>query len=261
MIARRIFELLPEPAKRTARAVRKRWDTLPVSSGYATDQWIRRDYFPFGQRTRREIFLSIARFHHINRPMTGYYFEFGSHEANTMRMAWDTFRHLFDYTYVAFDSFEGLPQIEPIDEQKIWEPGKLKTDEADFRRVVERHGVPPEKLMTVKGFYDKSLNDETARRFAGQKAAVVYVDCDLYASTVPVLRFVRDFLQRGTVIVFDDWFCFHGDPELGERRAWSEFLAANPTLRFEPFVQTQEAQSFIFLGSSEEPAEEAASVS
>jgi O-methyltransferase len=250
MNARRFYGPLPEPVKRVARRLRRRWDRVPVSSGYATDRWIRKEYFEFGQRSRREIFMSIARFHHINRPMTGYYFEFGSHEANTMRMAWDTFRHLFDFTYVAFDSFEGLPEIGPIDEQKIWEPGKLKTEEADFRKVVERHGVPANRLVTVKGYYDDSLNEQTRQRFDGRKAAVVYIDCDLYASTVPVLRFVRDFLQRGTVIVFDDWFCFHGDPERGERLAWSEFLEANPTLRFEPFVQTQEAQSFIFLGEA-----------
>lgn len=249
MTDRRWYASLPEPVLQVARALRRRWDRLPVSSGYATDRWIRQDYFAFGQRTRREVFLSIARFHHINRPMAGYYFEFGSHEGNTMRMAWDTFRHLFDFTYVAFDSFEGLPEIGPIDEQKIWERGKLKTEEANFRTVVEGHGMPSNKLLTIKGYYSDSLNEQTKRRLEGQSAAVVYIDCDLYESTVPVLRFIREFLQRGTVIVFDDWFCFHGDPERGERLAWTEFLAANPTLRFEPFVQTQEAQSFIFLGA------------
>jgi hypothetical protein len=108
--------------------------------------------------------------------------------------------------------------------------------------------MPSDRLVTVKGFYDESLDEATRRRFDGKKAAIVYVDCDLYASTVPVLRFVRDFLQRGTVIVFDDWNCFHGDPDKGERRAWAEFVAANPSLRFEKFVQNHEQQAFVFLG-------------
>lgn len=246
--ARRAFDALPEPAKRLTRKLHGTWQRTPLSGGYERDRWIRDVYFAFGQDRRRDVLLGIARYHHINRPMHGYYFEFGSHEANTMRMAWDTFRHLFDHTYVAFDSFEGLPELEPIDEQEIWEPGKLKTDEADFRRICESHGMPPDRLVTVKGFYDESLNEETRRRFEPGKAALVYVDCDLYASTVPVLDFVRHFLQRGTVIVFDDWNCFHGDPDKGERRAWSEFLVANPSLRFEPFVQNHEQQAFVFLG-------------
>ena len=51
----------------------------------------------------------------------GYYFEFGCFEANTMRLAFDCFHHLFDWHYVAFDSFEGLPEIGEIDKQAIWE--------------------------------------------------------------------------------------------------------------------------------------------
>ena len=249
---RRAYDAMPEPVKGVYRRAHRAWHRAPLSEGYAQHRWIRNEYFAFGQRSRRDVFLGIARYHHINRPMEGYYFEFGSHEANTMRMAWDTLRHLFDYTYVAFDSFEGLPEIQPIDEQEIWEPGKLETDEQEFRGICERHGMPSDRLVTVKGFYDESLNEETKRRFEPRKAAVVYVDCDLYASTVPVLSFVRDFLQRGTVIVFDDWNCFHGDPTKGERRAWSEFLAANPSLRFEPFVQNQEAAAFVFLGEGDE---------
>ena len=69
--------------------------------------------------------------------MEGYYFEFGSHEANTMRMAWDTLRHLFDYTYVAFDSFEGLPEPDDLDgdESAGW-GGELQGDPERVRAAV-----------------------------------------------------------------------------------------------------------------------------
>ena len=149
---------------------------------------------------------------------------------------------------MAFDSFEGLPEIAEIDEQEIWEKGKLKTTEEDFVRIVTKHGVPREKLMTVKGFYDTSLDEELKKRLLPAKASVIYIDCDLYTSTVPVLNFVKDFLQRGTIIVFDDWNCFHGDPDKGERRAFREFRERHPELIFEDFIQTNEARAFIFLG-------------
>lgn len=165
-----------------------------------------------------------------------------------MRLAWDSFRHLFDWTYIAFDSFEGLPQIEDIDQQKIWQKGKLKTTEGTFRAICERHGMPTDRLTTIKGFYSDSLNADARRQIGGIKAAVIYIDCDLYHSTVPVLDFCRDYLQPGTVIVFDDWNCFLADPNRGERRAWREFLEQNPTLRFEPFIYNGEQASFIFTG-------------
>ena len=200
---------------------------------------------------RRNVFMAIARFHHINRPMNGYYMEFGSHRANTIRQAWDCFRYLFDWQYICFDSFQGLPEITEIDRLQIWQPGKLATSEEEFREICSRHGIPETSLITVKGFYEESLKPETAARFP-LKAAVIYVDCDLYRSTVPVLAFVRQFLQRGTVIVFDDWNCFHADPDRGERRAWREFLADNPSLRFEELLSNAEQRVFVFVGHNKD---------
>jgi len=175
--------------------------------------------------------------------------EFGSHEGRTMRLAWKHFQYLFNWDFVAFDSFEGLPEIEKIDRQKIWEKGRLKTGEEDFIRIVTGAGMPKNRLTTVKGFYDESLVPELQKKMLPKKAAVVYVDCDLYKSTVPVLKFIVPFLQEGTVVVFDDWNCFYGDPEKGERKAWAEFLAANPSLKFERFVHTNEAQAFICVNA------------
>lgn len=218
---------------------------LPFSPQYQARQWVTGEYTAFARENLRYLFLSIARFAHINRPIEGYYFEFGSHEANTMRLAWRHFRHLFNWDFVAFDSFEGLPEIDAIDKQAIWSKGKLETREEDFIRIVTASGMPRSRLTTVKGFYDQTLTPECQRKFLPRKAAVVYVDCDLYKSTVPVLNFTKPFLQVGTVIVFDDWNCFHGDPERGERKAWREFCAANPELRFVDFVATNEAQAFI----------------
>jgi len=206
------------------------------------------DHEAFRHRQREYIYLSIARFCYLNRLIEGYYFEFGSHTGRTMRMAWNYTKDLFAWTYVAFDSFEGLPEIPEIDQQPIWHPGELATGETDFRSIVATSGMPRERLVTVKGFYDQSLIPELAERLLPKKAVLIYVDCDLYSSTVPVLRFCKDFLQPGTVIVFDDWFCFYGDPDRGERRAWAEFCQANPDLRFVNFISTNEAQAFICLG-------------
>ena len=208
------------------------------------------DHEAFRQRQREYIFLSIVRFCHLNRVTDGYYFEFGCHTARTMRLAWKYTGSLFNWMYVGFDSFAGLPEISEIDRQPIWQEGGLATSEADFRALVTSAGMPPERLRTVKGFYDRSLTSELAKTLLPRKAAVIFVDCDLYASTVRVLNFGKEFLQPGTIIVFDDWFCFYGDPERGERRAWKEFRQANAELRFTEFIQTNEAQAFIFLGDN-----------
>jgi O-methyltransferase len=219
-----------------------------IDPAAALASWMESEYQPFRAQARKSLFMSLAVFCNHNRPINGYYMEFGSHKGHTMRLAWDAFHSLFDWTYVAFDSFEGLPEIQEIDRMEIWREGSLKTAEEDFIRLVAEHGMPREKLVTVKGFYDQTLTPELKERLLPTRAAVIYVDCDLYTSTVPVLEFARHFLQRGTVLVFDDWFCFYGDPDRGERRAFREFQERYPGLVFQEFVRTNEAQAFIFLG-------------
>lgn len=212
-------------------------------------QWLTGPHEAFRAQCRTSIFMSISVFCYHNQITDGYYFEFGCHKARTMRHAWDAFHCLYDWTYVAFDSFEGLPEMDELDSARLWKKGDLKTSREDFAETVAKHGMPPEKLKIVKGFYQDSLTAELRDELLPKKAAVIYIDCDLYASTACALRFSKDFLQTGTVLVFDDWFCFYGDPGRGERRAFQEFREQNPDLIFEDYIQTNEVKAFIYLGS------------
>jgi O-methyltransferase len=224
----------------------------PVSKEVVKQKWLRGPHEAFRTNARRNLFMSISIFAFHNQPLNGYYFEFGCHKARTMRLAWDTFHSLYDWTYVAFDSFEGLPEMDPSDSMPIWKKGDLKTSEEDFVKIVAKHGMPRKRLKIVKGFYNDSLTPQLRDLLLPEKAAVVYIDCDLYSSTTSALNFAKDFLQRGTVIVFDDWFCFYGDPQKGERRAFHEFCRRNPEMIFEEYIQTNEAKAFIYLGNNVE---------
>lgn len=248
-LLRHWYEQLPEGLKIPLRNIRGLISYIPLTQAFKKRRFLRDVYMEHITNDRRYIFASITRFCTTNRPLNGYYFEFGCHSAGTMRMAYDYFHYLFDWDYVAFDSFEGLPEIKDIDKQDIWEKGKLATSEQDFIRLVTRHGIKRENLITVKGFYDKSLNSELKAKLLPKKAVVIYIDCDLYESTVPVLEFVKDFLQVGSIIVFDDWNCFCGAPDRGERRAFSEFREKYPDMNFEDFVSTHMQKAFIYTGN------------
>lgn len=223
----------------------------PFTAAWTRRRWMRNTYDQFNWSLRRGVLLAIARFCDLNGLTNGYYFEFGCHRARTFRLAYDAFNPLYDFTYVAFDSFAGLPDVKGTDVHgDLWYRGQMKTSEAEFKRICKRHGIPVRKYRTVKGFYADTLTHELAAELAPLRAAVVYIDCDLYASTVPVLNFVKDFLQPGTVIIFDDWFLYFGDPNRGERRAFREFRAANPRLHFEPFLGNHEHQGFVYIGEA-----------
>jgi hypothetical protein len=164
--------------------------------------------------------------------MEGDYLEFGVSIGVTMTAAFKYARQfgLDSMRFYAFDSFEGLPAISGIDAQGPCEyhEGQYACGLEQFKANLRRNGVDLTRLTAVKGWYDKVLNDATKKSLPIRTAAVVWVDCDLYESTVPVLNFITDYVQNGTVICFDDYYCFRGDPNRGEMRAFREWLVANP---------------------------------
>ena len=69
------------------------------------------------------------------------------------------------------------------------------------------------------------------------KAALIHIDSDLYESCKTVLAHIEPLIQDGTVIMFDEWFAFKGNPNKGEARAFREFLEVNPHIQAIPYKQ------------------------
>lgn len=129
----------------------------------------------------------------------------------------------------AFDSFEGLPGGEGS-RQVDYGQGAYSASEAVFRANIASKGVDLNRVISVPGFYDKSLTPEVKKKHNLRKASLVMIDCDLYESTVPVMNFLTDIVTQGTVLVFHDWFRFKGSPKQGEQRATREWLMRNPQI-------------------------------
>ena len=172
-----------------------------------------------------------ARFVHVSK-VSGAYVEFGVFRGFTFSSAYKSFqRHNSPISHMwAFDSFEGMPAPRGVDDGagSFQKAGQFSCSEEDFVGQLDGYRVPRSSYTVVPGWFNETLTPDLAKQIG--PAAVVWVDCDLYESTVPVLEFVRPLIQDGTLIVFDDYYCFAGRADLGERRALEEFLAANPDL-------------------------------
>lgn len=178
----------------------------------------------------------------------GDYLEFGVAWGNTFLAAYHNAQrhHLKAMRFYGFDSFQGLPAIRGVDAAGPCEyhEGQFAYNVAELRGRLAREGVDLARVQFIQGWYDQTLNAETKRRLPIRKAAVIWVDCDLYESTVPVLDFITDYVQDGTILCFDDWFCFKGNPQRGEQRAFTEWRARNPRIR------AYEYQKFEAAGNS-----------
>jgi hypothetical protein len=204
---------------------------VDLDDGRALANWGRDDEIAYNQTSRQTekslFFRKTFDFLTDNR-VRGDYLEFGCHRARTFRMALTEARkhNLQEMNFWAFDSFEGLPELEHESSVEIWKKGALATAVEDFTRMINEHGIYTERVTPVKGYYSDSLTADLSKKFhaAGTKAALITVDCDLYESAVPVFNFVDDFIQEGTIIYMDDLFAgFKGSPLKGIARAFLEY--------------------------------------
>lgn len=179
----------------------------------------------FSLNERLRFFKSASYYLQANR-IDGVYMEFGCHEANTFRMALNIlgkFNQPYKVTkFIAFDSFEGMPEAKNIDKQKIWRKGLNSTTLEQFKTIIKKDIY---RVELVKGFYEDSLKKYKMEQ--DYKICLAYIDCDYYESTRSVLNFLEDKITHGSIIFFDDWNCYYCDDSRGQRKAYSEFKERN----------------------------------
>lgn len=181
----------------------------------------------YSQRTRHE-FMQIAAGYLRSAGVRGDYHEYGCFTATTFRM-FLTQARIFNLDipkFWAFDSFKGLPDIDPGVAVHEWKQGTMAMSEAEFMAIIGRHGLFVDRVHPVSGFFDESLTKERQEQFRSSEnpAAFVTIDCDLHTSAIPVFRFIDPLLREGTLIYIDDYFNgYGGNPNKGVAGAFREF--------------------------------------
>jgi len=181
------------------------------------------DYLEFGVYTGRSF---VSAFHAIRRAFD---------EQSTFNI-WNTQQDVVErrqlwraMRFVAFDSFQGLPAPKRLDEQsRDFVQGKFASSRHQFEGNISGGGVPLERTIVVAGWFADTLTEATIRTHNLRHAAIVHIDSDLYESAKLALNFVAPLLVDGSVIIFDEWYAFRGNPCLGEQLAWREWCAVHP---------------------------------
>ena len=142
-----------------------------------------------------------------NNIIKGSILEFGVFQGSTINYFASKFP---DSTIYGFDSFEGLPEK--------WREG---FDKGAF----DMKGVYPavrENVILVKGWFESSISDFLSRCELTD-IGLLHIDCDLYSSTKTVFTLLGEKINKGTVIIFDEYFNYPGWQE-GEFKAFQEFI-------------------------------------
>lgn len=180
----------------------------------------------------REYVLDLAMRYVYASEMRGDYCEFGVYKGETFASAYHIAKATGNkMSFFAFDSFEGLPEIVGVDARFLqYRKGEFSASVRTFKESLKEKGVEPHCINTIKGWF-KDLKNVSGLT----NVSIAWIDCDLYESTVPVLNFLTDKLFNGSIIIFDDWNSFRGDPEKGERKAFAEWLEKNPNIHATEF--------------------------
>lgn len=227
-LARLLEKRLPGPARRWLEA--KRVD-LRVQAGELAGDFPEGALVPVKQlqRSYREALLLLVERH--GRDQLGDYLEFGVYGGASLGAMYRATEDL-GLTHVrlfGFDSFEGLPAGDEEYAASGWEPGQFAYDEHAALENLTRQGVRLDRVHLVKGWFDETLTTDLVEREGIEKVSVVMIDADLYSSARTALEFCGPLIHDHAVFFFDDWW-----PDslavsgMGEKRAFDEFLAANP---------------------------------
>lgn len=212
----RIVSSFPSPLARVAIAMRLLGDCVPM-------QVLPEKY------THALELLVAERGHHE----LGDYLEFGVYQGSSMSCMYRAMESLGLHTMrlIGFDSFSGLPEQADHEDGGIWYAGQYGASVAYATSYLRHHGVDLNRVVLIKGWFEQTCIAATAKRYGIRKAAIINIDCDIYSSTKAALDFSRPFIQDAVVIFFDDWNAGGlAEKGLGERKAFEEFLSANPEL-------------------------------
>jgi len=221
MLTQRIGAVLPYRGRQRIFALRRR-----------IAQIRREDWYMEGWAPREGLFRDVFEMLEFNG-IDGDYTEFGYGERTFSLACWESRRAGIRPKLWAFDSFQGLPPQSPNDGHPRWIAGTMKSELAEAHQHARWLGLRGGEYELTSGFFCDTLTPDREPR----NIAFAYVDCDLFSSTLNVLRFLAARIKHGMVIAFDDYFCYSATHPSGERQACEQVFAESSQWRLVPYKQ------------------------
>lgn len=162
----------------------------------------------------------------------GNYLEFGVFNGSSMSSMYLRAKklNLNSMRFFGFDAFEGLPEGTD-EEHDVLKKGFYACSFGKMQECLKRKRINPKNINWIKGWYNKTLNAKTIKKFKIGKIGIVFIDCDTYSSSKTVLDFLAPLITEPAIFCLDDWKLYDMDIKgTGEYKSFNEFLEANTHL-------------------------------
>jgi hypothetical protein len=186
--------------------------------------------------------LKIAFWHLAIDQIPGCYVEFGVASGNSMRSAEIAEkrshskslgvmrfpRHLY-----GFDTFESFASDSSDDKHPTWEGDNFSVSVHKVRKRFRRQA----RRITFFQMDASTLNNEIEAKRIGNFISEDYIalallDMDLGSPTLHALNWIHPKIQNGTILIFDEFLAYKGNPDLGESGALNRFIELHPEISY-----------------------------
>ncbi len=186
--------------------------------------------------------IELAFWHLAVDQVPGGYVEFGVASGNSMRSAEIAERRAFltslgtarvERNLYGFDTFEGFASTSPDDSHATWQGSRFSVDIDRVRtRFRSSRGRVSLFALNAETTTDADGNPQLPLAdFVDEDAiACALMDMDLGEPTWRALEWIEPTLVSGSIVIFDEYLSFRGNPSDGEVEAWSRSLGGHPAI-------------------------------
>jgi hypothetical protein len=179
--------------------------------------------------------IKRAMFHCELEAIQGSYFEFGVYEGSSLYSASINYRNMrskIKRNFYGFDSFEGFKYHGSEDKHPFFKEGDFSTS---LEKVKKRFKKFP-NVTLIKGYFEDSVHTKKAKEIQKkEKCAILFIDCDLSSPAMVSFNYAKPMLQKGSVIILDDYWAYKGSASHGTFGALQKFLKQNPSIKVRPY--------------------------
>lgn len=136
--------------------------------------------------------------------------------------------------FYGFDSFEeGFKIFDKSDEHPSWIDGNLTSSYEKTKKRIKKN-LKNSDFKLIKGFVENTCKDIDTKVYGINKISMAFFDMDLGSPTLIGLEFIKNSLNAGSIIAFDEYYAYKGSLK-GEYYAFEKFRENNKQLEFRKF--------------------------
>lgn len=186
--------------------------------------------------------LKIAFWHLAIDQVPGCYVEFGVASGNSMRSAEIAERRSQSKSLgvirsrrklYGFDTFTSFASDSALDKHPTWDGDNFSVSVDKVRKRFKRLGERVTLFQIDASTLNNEIESTNIDNFISEdNIAIVLMDMDLGSPTLHALNWIHPKIKSGTILIFDEFLAFKGDPEIGESGALSKFIELHPEISF-----------------------------